>query len=169
VLCCACRCYNLWHVLSGSSGFGTYLLGGVIYLAKKIIKWWHFTFKNPENIICDGILHVNMFHYFTCTFFTKFTYNKYIGPYFYRTLFYDFRQWTPRACPIRWLLQTHQQTGREKHVLGLSWLRSTLTWWRIGSTEDFVCARVQGLRFRVYVSCLLTCLHLCKNFKVTFS
>jgi hypothetical protein len=53
--------------------FGTYLLGGGIYLA--------------ENIICDGILHVNMFHYskipyFTCTFFTKFTYNEYIGPYF---------------------------------------------------------------------------------------
>jgi hypothetical protein len=37
--------------------------------------------------MCDGILHVNMFHYlkipyFTCTFFTKFTYNEYIGPYF---------------------------------------------------------------------------------------
>jgi hypothetical protein len=31
-------------------------------------------------------LHVKMFHYFeilyfTCTFFTKFTYNEYIGPY----------------------------------------------------------------------------------------
>jgi hypothetical protein len=37
--------------------------------------------------MCDGILHVNMFHYFkipyfTCNFFTKFTYNEYIGPYF---------------------------------------------------------------------------------------
>jgi hypothetical protein len=37
--------------------------------------------------MCDGILHVNMFHYFeipyfTCTFFTKFIYNEYIGPYF---------------------------------------------------------------------------------------
>jgi hypothetical protein len=35
----------------------------------------------------DGILHVNMFHYFkipyfTCTFSTKFTYNEYIGLYF---------------------------------------------------------------------------------------
>jgi hypothetical protein len=34
-----------------------------------------------------GILHVNMFHYFKipyfiCNFFTKFTYNEYIGPYF---------------------------------------------------------------------------------------
>jgi hypothetical protein len=67
--------------------FGTYLLGGGIYLAKKIIRWWYFTCKKSENIICDGILHVNMFHYFkipyfTCTFFTKFTYNEYIGPYF---------------------------------------------------------------------------------------
>jgi hypothetical protein len=46
-----------------------------------------FTCKKPKNIICDGILHVNMFHYFkipyfTCYFFTKFTYNEYIGPYF---------------------------------------------------------------------------------------
>jgi hypothetical protein len=56
-------------------------IGGGIYLAK--------------NIICDGILHVNMFHYFkisyfTCRFFTKFTYNEYVGLFFYRTLFYDF-------------------------------------------------------------------------------
>jgi hypothetical protein len=46
-----------------------------------------FTCKKPKNIICDGILHVNMFHYFkipyfTCKVFTKFTYNEYIGPYF---------------------------------------------------------------------------------------
>jgi hypothetical protein len=59
----------------------------VIYLAKKILRWWYFTCKKPEIIICDGILHVNMFPYFripysTCTFFTKFTYNEYIGPYF---------------------------------------------------------------------------------------
>jgi hypothetical protein len=77
-------------------------IGGVIYLAEKIIRWWYFTCKKPENIICDGIVHVNMFHYFkipyfTCTFFTKFTYNEYIGPFFYPTLFYDFRQWSPRA------------------------------------------------------------------------
>jgi hypothetical protein len=62
-------------------------IGGVIYLAKKIIRWWYFTCKKPENIICDGILHVNMFHYFkipyfTCNVFTNFTYNEYIGPYF---------------------------------------------------------------------------------------
>jgi len=61
--------------------------GGVIYLAKKIIRWWYFTCIKPENIICDGILHVNMFHYFKipyfmCNVFTKFTYNEYIGPYF---------------------------------------------------------------------------------------
>jgi hypothetical protein len=60
---------------------------GVIYLAERIIRWWYFTCIKPQNIICDGILHVNMFHYFkmpyfTCTFFTKFTYNEYIGPYF---------------------------------------------------------------------------------------
>jgi hypothetical protein len=69
--------------------FGTYLLGGGgIYLAKKIIRWWYFTCRKPKNIICDGILHVNMFHYFktpyfTCNFSTKFTYNEYIGPYFF--------------------------------------------------------------------------------------
>jgi hypothetical protein len=62
-------------------------IGGVIYLAKKSIRWWYFTCKKHENVICDGILHVNMFHYFkipyfTCKFFTKFTYNEYIGPYF---------------------------------------------------------------------------------------
>ena len=80
--------------------FRTYLLGGAgvmaqslkptprnIYLAKSIIRWWYFTCKEPENIIRDGILHVNMFLYFkipyiACTFLTKFTYNEYIGPYF---------------------------------------------------------------------------------------
>jgi hypothetical protein len=61
---------------------------GVIYLAKKIIRWWYFTCKKPGNIICDGILHVNMFYYFktpyfTCNVFTKFTYNEYIGHYFF--------------------------------------------------------------------------------------
>jgi hypothetical protein len=69
------------HVRSGP------ICWGVIYLAKEIIRWWYFTCKKPENIICDGILHVNMFHYFkipyfTCNFFTKWTYNEYIGPYF---------------------------------------------------------------------------------------
>jgi hypothetical protein len=60
-------------------------IGGVIYLAKKIIRWWYFTCKMSENIICDGILHVNIFHYFKIPYFTcttKFTYNEYIGPYF---------------------------------------------------------------------------------------
>jgi hypothetical protein len=45
------------HVRSGPIYWG-----GGIYLAKKIIRWWYFTCKKPENIICDGILHVNMFH-----------------------------------------------------------------------------------------------------------
>ena len=50
--------------------------GGVIYLAEKIIRWWYFTRKKPENILCVCILHVNMFHYFkipyiTCTFFLQ--------------------------------------------------------------------------------------------------
>jgi hypothetical protein len=69
------------HVCSGPIYWGGYLP------CKKIIRWWSFTCKKPENIICDGVLHVNMFHYFkipyfTCTFFTKFTYNEYIGSYF---------------------------------------------------------------------------------------
>jgi hypothetical protein len=69
------------HVRSGPIYWGGYLP------CKKIIRWWYFTCKKPEDIICDGILHVNMFHYFkipyfTCNVFTKFTYNEYIGPYF---------------------------------------------------------------------------------------
>jgi hypothetical protein len=53
--------------------FKTYLLGGLFILQKRLEG--------------DGILHVNMFHYFkipyfTCTFSTKFTYNEYIGLYF---------------------------------------------------------------------------------------
>ena len=60
---------------------------GVNYLAKKIIRWWYSTCKKPENILCDGILHVNIFHYFKipyiiCTFATKFNYNEYFRPYF---------------------------------------------------------------------------------------
>ena len=51
--------------------------------------------KIKEVIICDGILHVNMFHYYRtpyiiCTFFAKFIYNEYIRPYFYRMLFLRF-------------------------------------------------------------------------------
>jgi hypothetical protein len=66
--------------------FGTYLLRGLFTLQKNY-KVMVFYMWKPENIIYNGILHVNMFHYFkipyfTCTFFTKFTYNKYIGPYF---------------------------------------------------------------------------------------
>jgi hypothetical protein len=62
-----------------------FILEGLFTL--QIIRWWYFTCKKSENIICDGILHVNMFHYckipyFTCTFSTKFIYNEYIRPYF---------------------------------------------------------------------------------------
>jgi hypothetical protein len=87
--------YVTWSVSSGSSLpliFCVHVRSGpiywgVIYLAKKVIRRWYFTCKKPENIICDGILHVNMFHYFkipyfTCTFFTKNFCNEYIGPYF---------------------------------------------------------------------------------------
>jgi hypothetical protein len=79
--------------------FGTYLLGGVIYLAKKIIRWWYFRCKKLENIIYDGILHVNMFHYFKIPYFTcNFFYKIYLQwiywtLFFYRMLFYDF-------CPV---------------------------------------------------------------------
>ena len=55
----------------------------VSFPAKRIIKWWCY----PKNIVCDGVLHVNMFCCFkipciTCTFFTKFIYNEYIGTFF---------------------------------------------------------------------------------------
>ena len=58
------------QVRSRSNNWGGY------FLAKNIIRWWYFTCKDPENIICDDVLHVNMFHYFktpyiTCTFFYK--------------------------------------------------------------------------------------------------
>jgi hypothetical protein len=61
---------------------------GGYFIAEQILRWWYFTCKKPENIICDGILHVNMFHYFripcfTCTVFTKYIYNEYIGPLFF--------------------------------------------------------------------------------------
>jgi len=90
--------HNCWGLVGPSRGDHSLLyfaytcvrdlfIGGVINPAKKIIRWWYFTCKKLENIICDGILHVNMFHYFkipyfTCNFFTKFTYNEYIGPNF---------------------------------------------------------------------------------------
>jgi hypothetical protein len=85
------------HVRSEPIYWGEYLR------CKKIIRWWYFTCKNHENIICDDILHVNMFHYFkipyfTCKVFTKFTYNIWI----YWTLFFIarcstiFAHWSPR-------------------------------------------------------------------------
>jgi hypothetical protein len=83
--------------------FETYLLGGVIYLAKKIIRWWYFTCKKPKNIICDGILHVNMFHYFKIPYFTC-NFKKNYLQWIYWTLFLIvrcstiFAQWSPRVA-----------------------------------------------------------------------
>ena len=42
-------------------------------------------YLEKKTILCDGILHVNMFHYFKipyniCTFFSNFIYNEYTGP-----------------------------------------------------------------------------------------
>jgi len=100
--------------------------GGVIYLAKKIIRWWYFTCKKPENIICDGILHVNMFHYFkipyfTCNFFTKFTYNEYIGPYF---LSHVVLRFSPNDLPRGW----------PRRLLAL-WLHLRPSWFIHNSTS----------------------------------
>jgi hypothetical protein len=78
------------HVRSGPIYWGGYLP------CKKYYKVMVFTCKNPENIICDGILHVNMFHYFkipyfTCNFLQNLPTMNILDPIFYRTLFYDFR------------------------------------------------------------------------------
>ena len=67
--------------------FWDVFIEGVIYLGRMIIRGWYFTCKEPENIICDDILHVNMFHYFNtpyimCKSFAKFTYNEYIYLFF---------------------------------------------------------------------------------------
>jgi hypothetical protein len=85
------------HVRSGP------IYWGVIYLAKKIIRWWYFTCKKHENIICDGNLHVKHILLFQNPLFYMYIFYKiylqwiYWTLFFYRTLFYDFRQWTPRA------------------------------------------------------------------------
>ena len=102
-----CKCIGWIHYWAKNSGGALPLIfcihvrlgpiyWGIIYLAKRIIRWWYITCKEPENIICDVILHVDIFHnfkipYITRTFFTKFTYNKYIGPcIFCRMLFLIF-------------------------------------------------------------------------------
>jgi hypothetical protein len=82
-------------------------IGGVIYLAQKIIRWWYFTCKKHENIICDGILHVNMFHYFKIPylhvhFLQNLTTMNILDLIFYRILFYNFR---PLISPS--MLQEH--------------------------------------------------------------
>ena len=56
--------------------------GGYSPWKKYIIGWWYFTCKESENVICDGILHVNMFHYFKIPCLKLFIYNESIGPYF---------------------------------------------------------------------------------------
>jgi hypothetical protein len=96
--------------------FGTYLLGGGVFTVHKtIVRWWYFACKKLENIICDGILHVNMFHYFkipyfTYTFFIKFTYNKYIGPYFLSHIVLRF---LPVISPSWWQIE---MTCTTRHV-----------------------------------------------------
>jgi hypothetical protein len=102
--------------------FGTYLLGGgVIYLPKKIIRWWYFTCKKPENIICHGILHVNMFHYFKipyfiCTFFIKF-YLQWI----YWTLFFIARCSTILASELPEDLTRNMAENESGNELNLRW------------------------------------------------
>jgi hypothetical protein len=69
--------------------FGDLFIGGVIYLAKKIIRWWCVHVKN---------LKYYMWWYFTCKFFYK-IYLQWI----YWTLFFIahcstiFAQWSPRG------------------------------------------------------------------------
>jgi hypothetical protein len=79
------------------------------------LRAWYFTCKKLENIICDGILHVNVFHYFkipyfTCNFFTKFTYNEYIGPYFLSDVVLRF---SPNDLPE---FHMHEYCQRIKHA-----------------------------------------------------
>jgi hypothetical protein len=78
---------SLPHIFCIHVRSGPIYWGGGYLPCKKNYKVMVLTCKKLENIICDGILHVNMFHYFkipyfTCNFLTKFTYNEYIEPYF---------------------------------------------------------------------------------------
>jgi hypothetical protein len=109
------------HVRSGPIYWG-----GVIHLAKKIIRWWYFTCKKPEYFICNGILHVNMFHlfkipYFTCNFFIKLIYLQWI----YWTLFFIarcstiFAQWSPPESK-RWRTQKSDSVAMANHWNPLS-------------------------------------------------
>jgi hypothetical protein len=115
------------HVKNGDSSWGDHsllyfaytcvrdlVIGGVIYLAKNIIRWWYFTCKKPKNIICDGTLHVNMFYYFKIPYFTcndlqNLPTMNILDPILYRTLFYNFR---PVISPrdsfriIYWVIST---------------------------------------------------------------
>jgi hypothetical protein len=96
------------HMRSGPIYWGGYLP------CKKDYRWWYFTCKKFENIICDGILHVNMFHYIKIPYFTcKFFYKIYLQ-WIYWTLFFIarcstiFAQWSPRAYCVHF--QLHRQT-----------------------------------------------------------
>ena len=73
------------------------IYGGVIYIAKKMLRLWYFICKKLENIICDDILHVNMFHYLKSPilhvhFLQNLSTINILDPIFHRTLFYNFRQ-----------------------------------------------------------------------------
>ena len=135
------------HVRSGP------IYWGVIYLAKNIIRWWYFTCKKPENIIWDGIWHVNIFHYlkipyFTCTFFTKFTYNEYIGPYFLSHVVLRFLLVnSPRDfSPITWIYILPLE--RTSHSY-LSILRDS-RWWGLPHNERLE-ALERALIFILYI------------------
>ena len=127
------------HVRSGP------IYWGGIYLAKKIIRWWYFINKKPKNIICDGILHVNMFHYFkipyfTCNFFTKFTYNEYIGPYFLSHVVLRFSPSDlpgisiqvkctscPCSSPMNACLRNEVNLFKETYIDGLEWFLTNIS------------------------------------------
>jgi hypothetical protein len=83
--------------------------------------------KKPKNIICDSILHVNMFHYFripyfTCTIFTKFTYNEYIGPYF---LSHVVLRFSPVISPSFWVQAPLFANKR----IEFFFIQTLSTWW----------------------------------------
>jgi hypothetical protein len=120
--------------------FGAYLLGVYLSCNKELYGDGVLHVKRLKILYVMVILHVNMFHYFkipyfTCTFFTKFIYNEYIEPYFifYRALFYNFRQWTPRAkypylrCTSQIERQRHDRSRSESSCLlnCISWSPTT--------------------------------------------
>jgi hypothetical protein len=70
--------------------------------------------KKPKNIICDSILHVNMFHYFRIPYLHVFFYKIYLQ-WIHWTLFFiarcstNFAQWSPRDVR-QWIHCINQST-----------------------------------------------------------